>query len=141
MAEGVTVGQLRRMLETEEKYERLSKAAKAAKEDADSAMLEVHEAMEGAKQKSTEQDLGEPWGVFYFRPDATVYTHVYDEDAYRAWVKEQNRERELIAEPAPRKQPLNQFVRRALKTPGMEMPPGVEQRRTRYVQHKRKPPK
>ena len=129
----VTNSQLIRLLEARQRYEKAYRAQVNAAEARAAAELEVHEAMEGAGDKSITRDLGPPWGVRRFVPNHTDYSEVYDEKSFREWAAEQERTAEFIAEPAPRKKPLNQYLRRVLKTPGMEMPPGVEHRRKRYV--------
>lgn len=129
----VTNSQLIRMLEADAKYERARLAKIAANDAKVAAELEVHEALEGAGDVSITRDLGPPWGVYTFVPNETIYSDIYDYDAFEAWTRENHRAVEFIGEPAPRKQPLNQFVRRVLKTKGMEMPAGVQHKRTRYV--------
>ena len=130
----VTNSQLIRMLEAREKYERARLAKTAAEEAKVAAELEVHEAMEGAGDKVIVRDLGPPWGTRRFVPNATIYADIYDEDELREWAVEEQREREFFpADPEPRKKPLNQYLRRVLQTPGMNIPPGVQQKRSRYV--------
>lgn len=129
----VTNSQLIRMLEARERYDRAYRAKVNAEEAKKAAEVEVHEAMEGAGDRVIVRDLGPPWGVRRFVPNATIFSDVYDEQALRDWATDEGRDREFLAEPAPRKKALNQYVRRVLKTPGMNLPPGVQHQRSRYV--------
>lgn len=121
--------QLIRMLQARERYEKAYREKVNAEEAKKLAEAEVHAAMEDAKDKSITRDLGPPWGVKSFTVGQTEYSDVYNEDALLSWAKAEHREQEFFGEVQPRKKPLNQYIRRVLRTRGMKMPPGVEMRR------------
>ena len=126
--------QLIRLLKARERNDRATREKNDAMKALAAAEREVQQAMEDAKDKTITRDLGPPWGVQQFQPRTTAYGEVYDLDALREWAKAEGREIEFINDtPAVRKAPVNQLVRRALKTKGMRIPPGVEVRRTPYV--------
>ncbi len=126
--------QLIRLLKARERNDRATREKNNAMQELAAAEREVQQAMEDAKDKSVTRDLGPPWGVKQFQPRATVYADVYNLKEFREWAKGEGRIQEFINDtPAVRKQPINQHVRRATKTKGMRIPPGVEVRRTPYV--------
>ena len=134
---GVSTSQLRRMLAAREKHAKVAALEKEAKAEKVAAELEVHEAMEGNGDTSVTRDVGPPWGKVSFTANATIRGDIYDEEAFIEWAERQGFEKAMLGKPQPRKQAINQYVRRALKSKG-DLPEGVEHHRTRYVTVKHK---
>lgn len=119
-------------LELEAKADALKAKADEAKRRFDAVKLDLWEDLKDAPDTHIERDLGPPWGVRRFTPGETIYANIYNEAEYLKYLKSSGLERELVGT-AFRKAPLNVRVRRALKNPSVEMPPGVEHASTKYI--------
>lgn len=132
--EGPAKSQLRRVLKLRDESAKLEAKAKAKANELHEAEMEVHEAMEGAGLVGNHKyDLGKPWGVVGFQAGQKRYSNVYDLEAFVEWAEEHGYKDAFLSEnPKPREKVVNQYVRRS-QDQGLDLPAGVEPRRTRFM--------
>lgn len=117
-----------RRAEYDAAHKKKVKAEKAKK----AAEADLHDALLQSKQKSTTLELGEGYGTVEFGRRKKTSASVFDKDAAVKYFKEHNM-LDGYVEGTVRKAPINQLVKEFDES-GIELPPGIEPRITKYVQ-------
>lgn len=121
----------RRVIDARADYDVAYKARVKAEKAKKAAESDMNEAMLKAKLPGATLALGAGYGNVQFNREAKVNSSVFDEAAAIAYFESKGMAAGYVDEKV-RKKPLNQLVREALEN-GQELPPGVEQRITKYV--------